>query len=145
MTIKQRLTEKMKMSLKAHDSNRLGAIRYALSEIKTTEIDAGELDDQAAGKILAKIIKQSQESIEQYQRGNRPDLVQAEHFKISVWQSFLPEPMSQAEIKTAIAEVIAQVAAREFNQVMPAVMTQLAGRAPGALVATLVKDALSHD
>lgn len=135
----------MKTSLKAHDADRLGAIRYALSEIKTTEIDAGELDDQAAGKILAKIIKQSQESIEQYQRGNRPDLVQAEQFKISVWQSFLPEPLSQAEIETVIAEVITQVTTREFTQVMPAVMTRLAGKAPGALVASLVKSALSHD
>lgn len=144
MTIKQRLAEEMKISLKAGDTAKLGAVRYALSEIKTREIDTGELDDQAAGKILSRLIKQSQESIEQYRKGQRLDLVKTEEFQISVWQSYLPKPLSQTELEAIVNEVVAQIDSKEFGQVMPAVMTKVAGKAPGALVAQLVKSALSQ-
>ncbi|HOZ03253.1 MAG TPA: GatB/YqeY domain-containing protein [Candidatus Woesebacteria bacterium] len=143
MTVKAQLVEDMKAALRVHDADRLGAIRYGLSEIKRVEIDAGELSDPAAQKVLATLIKQAQESIEQYRAGGRVDLVTAEEAKVKVWQSYLPAQLSDAELESIVQQVMADSPTKEFGKLMQQVMTKVAGRAPGQKVSELLKQALA--
>jgi len=128
--------------MKAHDVDRLGAIRYGLSEIKRIEIDEGELPDEEAQKVLGRLIKQADESIEQYKIGQRDDLVKSEEFKIAVWRNYLPKPLSEAELKEIVQGVVRELEQPNFGQVMPLVMKKVAGRASGQQVANLVKSSL---
>jgi len=142
MSLKAQLIEDMKIALKAHEAEKLSAVRYALSEIKRVEIDAGELDDVEAQKVLSKLIKQAQESIEQYQIGKRADLVTSEEFKIAVWQNYLPEPLSDEQLEQMVLETIKTQVSANFASVMPLVIKQVAGRAAGQKVAETVKKLL---
>lgn len=143
MSVKTRLIEDMKTAMKAHDAERLGAVRYGLSEIKRVEIDAGELSDPDAQKVLATLIKQSQESIEQYRAGSREDLATAEEAKIKVWQSYLPTQLSETELDSLVQQVVSNSPTKEFGKLMQEIMAKVAGRAPGQKVSELLKQALA--
>ena len=94
MTLKQQLMEDMKSAMKAHDTVKLGAIRFLQAELRNVEIDHGEQDDAGIQKIVARQIKQMKDAISDYQKGDRQDLVDAEAAKITVLEAYLPQQMS---------------------------------------------------
>lgn len=147
MTLKQRINEDMKSALRAKDAPRLSAIRLLLAAIKQREVDERkELPDAEVVAVTEKLLKQRRESITQYRKANRFDLVQSEEFEIKVLEAYMPQAMSEAEIEAAIAAAIASTGARvvaDMGKVMALLKPQLAGRADLGKVSALVKAKLS--
>src|SRR3989339_2188511 len=140
MSLKQQLTEDMKTAMKAREAEKLGTIRFLLSAIKNAEIDAGELDDAGIQKVIATQVKQIKESIEEYKKGGREDLVTAEQGKLKVLSAYLPEQMSDEELKQIIQSVIDQSSDKNMGPIIGQVMKQVAGKADGQRVSQLVRE-----
>src|SRR5579862_7505124 len=99
MALKDRITEDMKVAMRAGDKERLGTIRLALAAIKQREVDERiTLDDGQVLAVLEKMIKQRREAITQFQAGNRPDLVAKETAEVTVLEAYLPARLSDAEL-----------------------------------------------
>ena len=143
MSLKQQLTEDMKTAMKAREAEKLGTIRFLLSAIKNAEIDAGELDDAGIQKVIATQVKQIKESIEEYKKGGREDLVTAEQGKLKVLSAYLPEQMSDEELKQIIQSVIDQSSDKNMGPIIGQVMKQVAGKADGQRVSQLVRELLN--
>ena len=143
MSLKDRIQDEMKAAMRAHDKERLGAIRLILAAVKQQEIDQRiTLDDGQIIAVLNRMVKQRRDSIAQFQRGGRDDLVAREAFEIEVIHSYLPTALSEAEIDAMIAAAIATTGARtarEMGKVMALLKGQLQGRADLAAVSTRVK------
>ena len=131
----------MKQAMKEKNAVRLSAIRYLWSEIKNAEIDSKvELDDEAIHAVVMKEVKKRKDGIAQLQEAGRD--VAEEVAKLEVLEEFLPEMMSEDDIKKAIDEVVSS-GADQFGAVMGQVMSKLKGKADGSLVQKLVKEKLS--
>ncbi len=146
MSLKERITEDMKQAMRNKDSARLSTIRLLLAAIKQREVDERiTLDDAQILAVIDKLAKQRRESIAQFEKGNRPDLVAAEQAELAVLLSYLPAPLSDAEIEAAVAEAIAQAGAKgpgDMGKVMALLKGRLAGRADMGKVSGLVKTRL---
>lgn len=142
MTLKQQLTEDMKTAMKARDMMTLDAIRFLQAEVRNIEIDHGEQDDAGIQKIVARQIKQMRDSIIEYEKGGRADLVEAEQAKIKVIEKYVPQQMSDTELKAIIEKVVAENPGAQMGQVIGQVMKQTAGQADGGRVSAMVRDAL---
>jgi uncharacterized protein YqeY len=104
MSLKDRIQDDMKAAMRAKDKDRLGAIRLILAAVKQREVDERiELSDIQVLGVLEKMIKQRRESLAQYQSAGREDLAAQEAFEIDLIQSYLPAPLSEAEIDALIA------------------------------------------
>jgi uncharacterized protein YqeY len=147
MTLKLQITEDMKTAMRAKETARLGAIRLLLSAMKQREVDERiELTDVDIVTIIEKMLKQRRDSISQYEAANRQDLADVEKFEVTVLQSYLPQQFSEAEITSAIAEVIAATGAagpQDMGKVMAAIKPKLAGRADMGKVSGLIKAQLT--
>jgi len=147
MPLKTRITEDMKNALRAHETARLGAIRLLLAAIKQREVDERiELDDTAIIGVIDKMLKQRKDSIEQYQKAKRQDLVDAEQFEAVVLSEYMPQQLSAAEIESVIAAAIAESGAqsmREMSKVMAIAKPKLAGRADMGEASKLIKAKLT--
>jgi len=143
MTLKARITDDMKIAMKAKDAQRLGAVRLALAAIKQREVDERkELSDADVLAVLEKMIKQRRDSIQQYTAGNRKDLADQEQFEIDVLSAYLPQQATEAEVDAVIAEAIAATGAKgvaDMGKVMGQVKAKLAGRADMGQVSARVK------
>lgn len=137
----------MKSALRAKDTPRLGTLRLLLAAIKQREVDERiELDDTAIHAITEKLIKQRRDSISQFQAAGRTDLVNAEQAELAILQTYLPEPMTTAEVEAAIAVAISDACAtslRDMGKVMSLLKPRLAGRADMGQVSALIKARLS--
>ena len=146
MSIQDRLSEEMKVAMRARDSLRLGTIRMARTALKNAEIEARqELDDAAAIKVLSTLVKQRREAAEAY-RATRPELADKEEQELVVLQEFLPAQLSEAELEEMIAGVITESGAssmRDMGAVMKLVTPQTTGRADGKLVSEIVRKQLA--
>jgi len=145
--LKARLTADMKAAMKSGDKERLAVIRMLLAAIKQKEVDERvELRDADIIAVLNKQAKQRKESIDQFRNAGRNDLADSESFELSIIESYLPQPLSEAEldqlIQTAITEIGATSMA-QMGQVMNLVRERAAGRADMALVSAKVKAALN--
>ena len=133
--------------MRAKDSARLSAIRLILAAIKQKEVDERvEPTDADVVGILEKMIKQRRESIAQFEKAARNDLVDAEKFELGVLSGYLPQQLGEAEIQKEINSVIAEVGAsgvKDMGKVMAALKSRLAGRADMGKVSALVKARLS--
>lgn len=133
----------------ARDKQRLEALRGIKKEFieaKTAKGSDGELHDDVALKILSKMAKQRRESAQIYTEQNRPDLAEPELAEAAVIESYLPQPMSEAELEEAIKAIIAEVGAtsvKEMGKVMGAASKKLAGKADGKAISEKVKALLS--
>jgi uncharacterized protein YqeY len=138
----------MKAAMRSRDAQRLSAIRLLLAAIKQREVDERkELDDQEVIAVVEKMIKQRRESIAQYEKASRADLVAAENFELEVLQAYMPQPLSQAEIEAAVAAAVSGSGAqsvRDMGKVMAILKAELAGRADMAAVSALVKARLGN-
>jgi uncharacterized protein YqeY len=147
MSLKAELTQTMKEAMKAKDTVRLTTVRMVLSAIKNKEIEAGgELDDAAITAVLSTLAKQRRESAEAFRDGARTELAEQEEAELVVIQSFLPEPLSEAEIDELIEKAIAETGAasmKDMGKVMKLVSAQTTGRADGRVVSERVKARLS--
>lgn len=147
MSLKDRLTEDMKSAMRAGDKDRLKAVRLILADIKRTEVDTRkELDDTAVLGVIEKAVKQRRDSIEQFEKGGRSDLVASEQAELDVIESYLPEQLDDAELTALIDEVIAETGAegiRDMGRVMGAIKAKAAGRADMGTVSAKVKARLA--
>jgi uncharacterized protein YqeY len=146
-SLKQHITEDMKACMKAKNKDRLGTIRLILSAMKQIEVDERiELDNSRIIQVLDKMLKQRRESIKQYRDAHREDLAVIEEAEIIVIQSFLPQPLTEAEIETMIAAAIAETGAnsvKEMGKIMALLKPNLQGRADMAVVGIKIKAALA--
>ena len=147
MSLKLKITEDMKSAMRAKETARLGAIRLLLAAMKQREVDERiELSDADILAIIDKMMKQRRDSINQYEAANRHDLADVEKFEMTVLQTYLPQQLSEADIREAIAQAIAAsgaASAQDMGKVMAILKPQLAGRADIGKVSGLVKATLS--
>jgi uncharacterized protein YqeY len=148
MDLQQRLTEAMKEAMKAKQTERLGVIRLIRTAVKNAEIDQRkEMDDDAIIAVMSTLLKQRRESAQIYRDNERLDLAEKEEREIEVLQEFLPQALSEEEIKQLIAQAVAEVGAtsmKEMGAVMKLVTAQTVGRADGRQVSELVKASLMN-
>jgi uncharacterized protein YqeY len=146
VTLKERLNQDMKDSLKAHDAARLSAIRMIISAVKNKEIDSRkDMDDEGVLSVLSTSAKQRRESIEQYEKAGRQDLVDKEKAELEVIMSYMPQQMGRAEIEALVKDAVAESGAKgaaDMGKVMKVLMPKVKGRADGKLVNEVVKAAL---
>ncbi|HMQ13026.1 MAG TPA: GatB/YqeY domain-containing protein [Candidatus Competibacter phosphatis] len=143
MSLKDRIQDDMKTAMRAKDKERLGAIRLILAAIKQREVDERiELNDVQVLGVLEKMIKQRRESLAQYQSAGREDLAARESFEIEVIQSYLPAPLSEADIDMLVANAVAVTGAqsvRDMGKVMALIKDQAQGRVDMAKISARVK------
>ena len=133
--------------MRAKDSARLSAVRLILAAIKQREVDERkELTDADVTSVIEKMIKQRRESIAQFEKAARKDLVDAEKFELGVLSGYLPQQMSDAELAQAVEAAISEAnpaGIKDMGKVMAVLKPRLAGRADMAKVSNLVKSRLS--
>lgn len=147
MLLRARVTEDMKTAMRAKDVPRLSAIRLLQAALKQREVDERiELTDADVLATIEKMIKQRRDSIEQFGKGGRHDLVDKEQFEIGVLETYMPAAMSAAEVDAAVTEAISSSGAKvmgDMGKVMALLKLKLAGRAEMGKVSALVKTKLS--
>lgn len=140
MTIKEQLLNDMKEAMRAHDSNRLGVIRFLMSEIKNHEIDGGATDDTTLQKVIASQVKKSKDAVADFLTAQRQDLVDDENAKISVMEAYLPAQLSDEKLEKIVKEIISAVGENKNpGQLIGAVVKQVAGQADGARISAMIK------
>lgn len=145
-----KIQEDMTKAMKSGDSFRVQTLRYILSELKNGEIEARgkklEFRDEDVLKILSKQVKQREESIAEFKKGNRQDLVDKESNELAILSEYLPAQLTEVEIAALVNEAVLEVNATsmaDMGKVMEVLMTKVRGRADGKLVSELVKNTLS--
>ncbi len=147
MSLRARISEAVKLAMKAGDKERVKTLRLLTAAIKQREVDERiEADDGLTLSIIDKMVKQRRESIEQFTTGGRADLAARENAEIEVLKEFLPEPLSQAQIDAAIVGAIQTSGAQsvaDMGRVMAALKPQLQGRADMKEVSVRVRAQLA--
>ena len=147
MSLKIKITDDMKLAMKAKEAQRLSAIRLLLAAVKQREVDERkELSDAEVVAVIEKMIKQRRDSITQFQAGKRGDLVDGETFELNLLSGYLPKQLTDAEIVEEVSAAIAQTGAKgasDIGKVMGALKGKLAGRADMGKVSSLVKSKLA--
>ena len=147
MSIKDQITEDMKTAMRAKEVARLGAIRLLLAAIKQREVDERVVvDDAGVIAIVEKMIKQRKDSISQFEKAGRDDLVAIEVGEMAILQDYLPAQLSDAEVEAAVAAAVSSTGAtgpHDMGKVIGALKAQLAGKADMGKVSALVKASLA--
>ena len=147
MDLKGQIKEEMKTAMKSGDRDRLKVIRLILAAINQIEIDSRTiLEDNDIIKTINKMVKQRRDSIAQFSKGGRDDLVEIETNEIAILENYLPKKLSDNELDTIIAEAVSNLKAdnmKDMGKVMNAVKHAIEGRADMSLVSSKVKARLS--
>ncbi|MDD7337082.1 MAG: GatB/YqeY domain-containing protein [Prevotella sp.] len=149
MDLFDQISEDIKAAMKARDRVRLDTLRNikkVFLEAKTAPGANDTLDDAKALKILQKLAKQGKESAETFNQANRKDLADGELAQVKVIEEYLPKPLSEEEITAKVKEIIAQTGAssmKDMGKVMGIASKQMAGRAEGGTISTIVKKLLA--
>ena len=148
MGLKAQIVSDLTASMKAQDAARTSTLRMVKAGIMNREIEkGGELNDEEMVKLLRSMVKQRKDSIEQYEKGGRQDLVNKEQAEIEVIEAYLPQAASQDEIDQAVTEAIAETEAtsmKDMGKVMKTAQARLVGKnADGRAVSEAVKSKLS--
>lgn len=145
-SIKERVSEDTKAGMKSGDKAKVAALRMLHSAVRKKEIDdRADLDDAGVIKVITTLVKQRQDSIEQFKAGGRQDLVDKEMAELALLQSYLPEQMSQDELVRIVESAIQESNAKtqkDMGAVMKVLMPKVAGKADGKLVNQLVRERL---
>jgi hypothetical protein len=148
MDINAQINTEMVNAAKAKDKIRLSAIRMLKSALHNKEIELiHPLTEPEVLQVLSAIVKQRKDSIEQFAKGGRNDLVEKEEAELKVIQEFMPAQMSEEEVETIIRKAIAEIGAvsvKDMGKVMKVLMPQLTGKADGKMVGEKVKALLSQ-
>src|SRR6187549_3124580 len=144
MSLNERLGGDITAAMKAKDAPRLSALRMLKAAVMNKGVEKGrDLDDAEVLQVVASLVKQRRDSIEQFEKAGRTDLVEKETGEIAVLEKYLPPPASAAEIDEAVAAAIAETGAsspKDMGKVMKAVMPKLAGKnADGKTVNEIVR------
>ena len=146
MSLKERLNTDLRAAMRGRDDQRRDVLRLVLASVHNAEIAAGKgLDDDATLAVLAKEAKQRRESIEEFRKGNRPDLADKEEAELAVISAYLPQQATREEILEAARRVVQETGAsgpRDLGKVMPVLMQQFRGRAEGRDVNDVVRELL---
>jgi uncharacterized protein YqeY len=147
MSLKDQITEDMKSAMRAKEAERLGTIRLLLAAIKQREVDERiVVDDAGIVAIIEKLIKQRKDSITQFEKAGRTDLVNQESNELTILQAYMPAQLSAEEISAIVSKTIADLGAsgpQDMGKVIGALKPQLAGKADMGAVSGLVKAALA--
>lgn len=138
----------MKKAMKKKNKARLSVIRMTRAEIKNKEIETGnDLDDQGVIQVIAKQVKQIKDSLSDFEKAGKEDVMNKLNQEIEILQDYLPEQMSETEVNKLVEQVIAETGAEnmsDMGQVMGKLMPQIKGKADGSLVSSKVKNKLSN-
>ena len=140
------LQEELKIAMKAGEKAKMMGLRNIIGKIKAAQIDKGEtLTDKESLKILKTATKQLKESIDQYQKGGRDDLAEKEAFELTLLEKYLPEQLSEEQIRQTVKNIKNTGAGsmQNMGKVMGATMQELAGSADGKIVQKIVQEELS--
>jgi len=149
MSLETKIMTDLKTAMLAKDEKALRslrAIKAAILIAKTSEGATGELKEDDETKLLQKLVKQRRDSLDIFKQQNREDLAQKEQEELDVIEKFLPKQMSADELKAAVSAIITQVGASspaDMGKVMGVASKQLAGKADGKAISTIVKELLA--
>jgi len=147
MGLLEKITDDMKKAMKNKNKDRMQVLRLLRSDLKKAKIDKkGEFTEEDAMNVITKAAKNRKESIESYKKGDREDLVKAEQKELEVIEEYLPEQMSDEEIKELVDEVIEETGAssmQDIGKVMGSIMPKVKGKADGSKVQVIVRSKLS--
>ncbi|MGM0505605.1 MAG: GatB/YqeY domain-containing protein [Bacteroidota bacterium] len=151
MTLKERILEDMKVAMKSKQKDRLRVLRSLKAKLMEREIDerkGGEatLTDEQALDVLVKAAKQRRESIEQFGDAGRDELVQQEEEELEIIESYLPETLSEEEVRNIVKKAISDTGASgmsDMGRVMGQLVPKLKGQADGSVISRLVKEELN--
>jgi uncharacterized protein YqeY len=148
MNLNEQIISDLTASMKAQDAQRTSTLRMVKAAMMNRKIEKGaELDDDEMQKLLRSLVKQRRDSIEQYEKAGRQELVDKEQAEIAVIETYLPQAASQQEIETAVLAAIAETGAtsiKDMGRVMKATQSALAAKnADGKIIADTVKSKLS--
>jgi uncharacterized protein YqeY len=148
MTLSERIVSDLTASMKAQDAARTSTLRMVKAAMMNRQIEkGGQLDDEEVSKLLRSLVKQRRDSIEQYQKAKRQELVDKEAAEIEVIEAYLPQAATREEIEAVVVATIASTGAtsmKDMGKVMKAAQAELAGKnADGRLVSEIVKSKLS--
>ncbi len=148
MTLKEQLTDELKIAMRARNVERRDTIRLLQAAIKQEEIDRQvTLDDTGVLAVLQKQAKQRRESIADYEKAGRADLIAEEQKQLAIIETFLPQMMSQAEVEQLARQAIAELGitdAKGMGQVMAKLMPQVKGKADGRMVNDVVRSLIGN-
>jgi uncharacterized protein len=147
MSLRDRLTEDLKLAMKARDQLRMDVIRMIKAAVLNKEVEMKkDLDDAEMSRIMTTMIKQRKESVEQFEKGQRAELAAKERQEISIIEAYLPKAISPDELDRTVDAVIREsgaTSAKDMGAVMKAVMARLAGQpVDGKHVSDLVRSKL---
>jgi uncharacterized protein YqeY len=146
--MRDKINDDLKTAMKAGDKDRVGTLRLVNAAIKSADIDArpkDKISDAEILGVLAKMIKQRRDSIEQFRAGGRPELADKEAAEIAVIEGYMPKQMSEAEAKAAIAAVIKETGAagpKDMGKVMAALKAKYAGQMDFGKASGITKELL---
>ncbi|MFH1782818.1 MAG: GatB/YqeY domain-containing protein [Candidatus Omnitrophota bacterium] len=147
VTLQEKLAEDLKTSIKNKDALRTSTLRMLIASIQNLSIEKkGKIEDADVQKILAKHIKQHQDSIESFKKGNRNDLVEKEEKEQAILKSYMPEELPKEEIEKIIKSIISEIGATsksDFGKVMKLAMEKAGPRANGKIVSGIVQALLT--
>ena len=145
-TLKDRIRQDTSAAMRARDRARVAALRLVAAEIKQREVDSREsLDDAGVLAVLDRMLKQRRDAAEQYRAAGRDELAAAERFEIEVIETYLPAPLTAAEVAALVAEAVEATGAssmRDMGRVMARLRPEVQGRADMAEVSRLVRERL---
>ena len=148
MSLSKQIVSDLTVAMKAQDAGRTSTLRMVKAAMMNRQIEkGGELDDDDMQKLLRSLVKQRRDSIEQYEKAGRQELVDKEQAEIAVIETYLPQAASQAEIEAAVDAAIAETGAasmKDMGKVMKAAQTALTGKnADGRQISEIVKSKLA--
>ncbi|MGB2695955.1 MAG: GatB/YqeY domain-containing protein [Dehalococcoidia bacterium] len=146
MSLKKQLESDLKDAMRQRDQIRRDTLRLVLNAVHNAEIDAGSaLDDAGVQNVLSKEGKRRRESIEEFAKAKRDDLVQKEESELAVISAYLPEQVSREDLVAAARQVVEETGAsgqKDIGKVMPVLMQRFHGRADGRAVNEVVRELL---
>lgn len=149
MSLEEKIASDFREAMKARDRLRTATISFLRSELKYRAIEKKQeqLDDAEVAGVLKRLIKQRQDSIAQFEKGGRCDLVEKEKGELGILKSYLPQEMSEADVARIVDEVMASLGAltmKDMGRVMKEVLARAAGRADNKLVSDIVRQKLER-
>jgi len=147
MSLKEKLLSDMKEAMKSKDSVRLGTVRCIISAVKSQEIDTRkDLEEEEILTIVSREVKKRKEAAALYEKGNRPELKDKEIQEMEILQTYLPEQVSEEDLRKRIQEVIAETGAegmKDFGKIMKTLVPEFKGKADNALIKDLAGEYLN--
>jgi hypothetical protein len=147
MSLKEKLLSNMKEAMKSKDSVKLGTVRGVISAVKNQEIDLKkELSEEEILTIVSREVKKRKEAAVLYEKGNRPELKDKEIQEMKILQTYLPEQVSEKDLRRRIKEVIAETGAegmKDFGKIMKTLVPEFKGKADNSLIKELANEYLN--